>query len=294
MVKKAIVLCGGLATRLLPVTKAIPKEMMPILNRPAIDLVIEDLKDNGITDIVVVLGRNKEILENYFDRNIEIENRLKETNKTKELEEINKAFEGLNISFVRQIEPKGTAPAMLKAKSFIGNDDFVLVFPDELMFGTSQTKTLLEEFNKTGKSVLPIKQIDIKDCHKYGMVAVKPDGNGSLMVEKIVEKPKTVSESPSDLCSLGGGVFKGKIFEYLLTLKDRKGEVPYTDALEIMAKKGELYAAKIDGNRNDIGSPLGFVEANINKALMTPELSGQMREYILELAKKLKQEKHTR
>lgn len=286
MVKKAVILCGGLATRLLPATKVIPKEIMPILNRPALDLIVEDLKNCGITDILIILGRNKECLENYFERNVELENRLEETGKNELIKAINAPFENVNIYFKRQLYAKGTAYAMLGCENFVGGDDFILIFPDELLFGESQTKQLLEEFEKTKISTIPLQQIPIEDCSKYGMVACIGNGK-SRKLTKIVEKPATPAESPSDLCNLGGGVFTNKIFKYLKNCKPHGLELLYTDAIEEMMKKEGVNGLIITGERHDIGNPLGFVKANIAAALHDKKLEKDMKEYIKELAKNL-------
>ena len=287
MIKKAIVLCGGLATRLLPITKVIPKEIMPILNRPALDLILKDLKNNGITDVLVILGRDKEVLENYFDKNIEIEQRLLSQNKTTLAKTLNDSFEGMNIFFKRQINPGGTAPAIMHGKSFVQNESFILIFPDELLFGKSQTAQLLESYKKTQKTTIPIKKIPIKECYRYGMVAVEKQKDGELKLTKIVEKPKTPELSPSDLCNLGGGIFTKDIFKYLEKCKDTNGEMLYTDAIEMMIENEGVNAKIIEGDREDIGNPLGFVKANITAALHSPEFKDEMEAFIAQLAQKI-------
>ncbi len=282
-----MILCGGLATRFLPITKTIPKEMLPILNRPALDYCIRELKENGITDILIVLGRGKECLENYYDRNIELEDRLIAGNKTKELELISEPYTGVNISFLRQISAKGTGYAVSRAKSFMGNDPFVLVFPDELTVGGDKTKQLIDTYNKTGGSIIPLCRIDIKDSYKYGMVSFEEE-NDCIKLTGIVEKPAP-ENSPSDMCNLGGGIFTSDIFKYLEDCKEQpNGEIYLTDAYEGLIKDGNLYGKIIEGNRLDFGSPLGFVKGNVIAGLNDPETSESIKEFILELAEELK------
>ena len=166
MITKAVLLCGGLATRLLPITKSIPKEMIPLLNRPAIDYCIDDLKNNGIKEVLIVLGRNKEVIETYFDRNIELENRLTADNKKEELSTITTQYKDISISFIRQIEAKGTGYATNLAKNFVGNDSFILLYPDDIIIGESLCKQLINAYYLTHQNIIPLKKILISECNK--------------------------------------------------------------------------------------------------------------------------------
>ena len=176
-VKKAVILCGGLATRMLPITKTVPKEMMPILNRPAIDYCIQDLKENGVTEILIILGRDKESLEKYYDRNVETEQRVSE--KPEFCSVINSMFEGVNVYFMRQKYARGTGFALLEARNFVGKEPFILIFPDELVLNQSYAGALIEGYKKTGCSIIPMKQIPIEESYKYGMVSYKKDELGN-------------------------------------------------------------------------------------------------------------------
>ena len=264
MITKAVLLCGGLATRLLPITKSIPKEMLPILNRPAIDYCIEDLKNNGITDILIVLGRNKETLETYFDRNIELENRLLAENKTEYLEKITQQFSNVNITFIRQLYTKGTGYATNLAREFVGDDSFILLYPDDLVIGDSICKQLISIHNSTKGNVIPLKRIDINECNKYGMVGITELTNNAYKVSDFVEKPD-ISTTPSDMCYTGGGLFNSEIFEHLNTcpIHEENGEIYLTDAFSPLISSGTLYGTVISGTRLDIGSPIGFLKSNI-------------------------------
>lgn len=272
MIKKAVILCGGLATRLLPITKTIPKEMIPILNKPAIEYCIEDLKANGVTDILIIIGRNKECLENYFDHNIETEQKI--LSKPDLKNGLNSAMEGVNVYFMRQKTPKGTGYAVLEAEHFVGNEPFLVIYPDELMLGQSFAKTLINEHKKTGTSILPVKRIPIKNSKKYGMVSVENNALGTKIL-KIVEKPLP-ENSPSNICYTGGGLFTPDVFDFLDESKTHNGEVYLTDAFEGLSQKNNLYGTFLTGARLDIGNPLGVVKANILAALKNPEMKDDL------------------
>ncbi|MBE5758183.1 MAG: UTP--glucose-1-phosphate uridylyltransferase [Clostridiales bacterium] len=262
MVKKGVILCGGLATRFLPITKSIAKEMLPILNRPAIDYCIQDLRDNGVTDILIIMGRGKESLENYYDRNIELEDRLLFAHKDKELEELSKIYSDVNISFIRQIYAKGTGYAVLKAKNFVGNEPFILIFPDELIWGESFARQMVENFDDLKASIIPVRKINIADSKKYGMVDFQEDDKG-MKVTNIIEKPEP-EDSPSDFCYTGGGVFTPEIFTHLENCKVHdNGEIYLTDAFYGLMRSDSLYGTSIVGERIDLGSPMGLIKGNI-------------------------------
>lgn len=279
MIKKAVILCGGLATRFLPITKSVPKEMMPIVNRPAIDYCIEDLRNNGITDILVILGRNKECLENYYDRNVELEERLESADKQAELQELNKIYDGVNISFIRQINARGTGYAVSLAKNFVGEDSFILMFPDELVLDNSITRQLIFAHERTKTSILPLKKIDVKECHKYGMVEFKKEKK-DLKILRIVEKP-AIQDCPSDICYTGGGIFTSDIFEHLEKCKmHSNGEIYLTDAFQYLIEHDLLYGVEIEGLRIDFGNPLGFIEGNILAGLRDEKIKEDLKQFL--------------
>jgi len=283
MIKKAVVLCGGLATRLLPITKSIPKEMMPVLNKPILHYILEDLVDNGIEDCIIVIGRGKECIENYVDRNVELELRLKENNKLQELDMVNEFLDKINITFVRQIDAKGTGYALKRCQHLLKNDNFLLVFGDELMFNDSTPKQLISAFNKTQKSTISLKKVPMSDVSKYGIVQVEETKEG-LKVHSIVEKPK-VEEALSDLAYLGACALTSDVFKYTHKIELKKGEYCLTDAFEMMAKDNLLYGTTINGDRHDIGNKLGFVKANIFAGLNDPEIKEEVKKYINSLLK---------
>ncbi len=276
---KGVILCGGLATRFLPITKSIPKEMLPILNRPAIDYIIKDFKNNGITDILIILGRNKECLENYYDRNIELEDRLIQSKKMSSIEELNEITEGLNITFVRQIYAKGTGYAVSLAQNFVGNDSFILAFPDEIIIGQSFSKQLIDEYNKYGANILPLKQIPLNESYKYGMIDYINTNEG-IKITNIVEKPEP-DQSPSDICYTGGGIFTKDIFDCLLNCSEHEnGEIYLTDAFFNLMRNDKLYGKVIVGERLDLGNPLGFVKGNVIAGLNDDKYSEDLLNFL--------------
>ena len=278
MIKKAVILCGGLATRMLPITKSVSKEMLPILNKPAIDYCVSDLKANGITDILIVLGRNKESLEEYFDRNVELEDKLINKDELTK-NSITNMYQGVNLYFIRQIFAQGTGYAVYKAKNFVNNEPFILMYPDELMIEQSFTKMLLDEYNKTKKCIIPIKKISLTESEKYGMLDYQKTNKG-IKINKIVEKPKP-EDSPSDVCYTGGGAFTPDIFDYLEKCKKHNNsEIYLTDAFEGLIQNNNLYGAELKGVRLDVGTPLGFVKANVLAGLNDDEIKDELLEFL--------------
>jgi len=283
MIKKAVVLCGGLATRLLPITKSIPKEMMPVLNKPILHYILEDLVDNGIEDCIIVIGRGKECIENYVDRNVELELRLKENNKLQELDMVNEFLDKINITFVRQIDAKGTGYALKRCQHLLKNDNFLLVFGDELMFNDSTPKQLISAFNKTQKSTISLKKVPMSDVSKYGIVQVEETKEG-LKVHSIVEKPK-VEEAPSNVAILGRYIITPEIFTELeQTTPGAGGEIQLTDALVRLAQKQCIYAYDFIGRRYDVGNKEGFLEATVEFALKREDLRDEFLAYLKSLS----------
>lgn len=276
---KGVILCGGLATRFLPITKSVPKEMLPILNRPAIDYIVRDFRSNGIKDILIILGRNKECLETYYDRNIELEDRLDESHKFELLDEQKDLYTGVNITFVRQIYAKGTGYAVSIAKNFVGNEPFILSYPDEILIGRSFAKQLIEEFNKTNCNILPLREVPIELSNRYGMVDYK-NNNGKMEITNIIEKPEP-SNSPSNISYTGGGIFKSDIFDAIDKCElHSNGEIYLTDAFNFLMARNEVCGKIIEGERIDFGNPLGFVEGNIVAALNEPKYRKDIIEFM--------------
>ena len=282
MVRKAIILCSGVSTRFLPISKSVCKEMLPILNRPVIDYTIQDLKNNGITDILIILDRNKEIIENYYDRNIELENTLEMKGKQKELEEICNMYKDVNITFMRQIYGKGSGFNISKARNFVGDETFVLLFPDELIWGDSCVRQMLEVYENTETSVIPLRKVDIKDSYKYEMVDVQENELG-LKISNFIENPDP-QDTPSDLSYIGGGVFTANVFNCLEnSLEHKRGEVDIVDSFYGLMRIDDLYGCVVSGERIDVGTSLRLIKGNIIAGLSDSRYREELLEFIKDI-----------
>ena len=289
-VSKAVILCGGLATRFLPISKSIPKEMLPLLDKPVLQIIVEDLVKAGIKDIFILLGRGKECIPNHFDRNIELEQRLIETNKTEMLKVLEHSNNLANIVYRRQDEPRGTGYGVELARSFVGDDPFVFMFGDEVMFcdGQNIVEQLLETFEKENKNVIAVKEVPMSEVYRYGIIEKGKQIEKGYDVKQIVEKPR-VDEAPSNISYIGPAVLMNNVFNALDEMPLIKGkEKVLTDAFDILAKEGKLCARLVEGERHDIGNKFGFVKANIYACLRDEEYKKDIQELILKLADEIK------
>jgi len=291
-IKKAVILCGGLATRFLPISKSVCKEMLPIINRPIIDLIVTELKEAGIEEVLIVVRRGKEILENYFDRNVEIEERLALTGKNDLLELAQRPQNILRVSFIRQLDASGTAQATYMAKEFAGGEPFLMMFGDELLFNkTSGTKQLLaayDECYEEGGSLLAVKTVAKSEVSSYGIInpcTLFKSESGLIKVFDMVEKPKP-EDAPSNLCYIGPAILTPEIFEEIEKLErptESWKEVVLTCAYRKLAQRGKLFAAKINGTRFDVGSHSGLIKANVYAALKDKNYKDDMIEFLSNL-----------
>lgn len=284
MIKKAVILCGGLGTRLLPYTKSIPKEMLPILDKPILQILLEELKSAGIQSVMIIIGRNKECISNHFDKNIELELALK--NNEILLKKLNDTETIMDITYKRCIEPKGTAYALNCAKDWVKNDSFVMLFGDELMKAdVSAVKQLLKAYRKCKNNTISVQKVDRKEVYKYGIIDPEDLGGGMYKILDFVEKPK-VNEAPSNISYLGAAVFKKEIFDEIKNVQpDKNGCYQIADALKSLIKQDKLYAVEIKGDRFDTGNKFGFVKANIAYGLSDPDINKDLKEYIVSLLK---------
>lgn len=281
MIKKAVILCGGMATRFMPYCKSVPKEMLPILNKPILHYLVEDLVEEGITDILIVIGRNKESIFNYFDKVPELEERLIKSNKKDLLNIVNKPQNLANITFIKQIEPKGTGYATLKAKNWVGSDNFYLCFGDELMFNNKEScvKQLLEKFNQCNKSIIAVQSCKFSEVEKYGIIKAGKIKNNLIEVLDIIEKPKP-ENAPSNICYIGPAVLKPEIFD-IIEKTDFSGlELNLTDSFKLLAKENKIFAMQINGERFDCGNVTGFLKANIFYGLKDKGISEDIINYL--------------
>jgi len=262
---KAVIPAAGLGTRMLPVTKTQPKEMLPILNKPAIHYVVEEAVNSGCEDILIITGRTKRAIEDYFDRSPELEEFLKKKGKEEELEEIRRISEMANIMYVRQKEPLGLGHAILIAEKFVGDEPFVILLGDDIIINdVPATKKLIEVYTQTTDPVIGVMNVPMQETRKYGII--KPSGISKppiYVVDDLIEKPEPM-EAPSNLAVVGRYLLTPEIFTYLKNIKKGKGgEYQLTDALKLFSFSRRLLAVKIEGTRLDIGSPESWLQANI-------------------------------
>ncbi|MDN6900972.1 UTP--glucose-1-phosphate uridylyltransferase GalU [Oenococcus sicerae] len=287
-VKKAIIPAAGLGTRFLPATKALAKEMLPIVDTPTIQLIVEEAIKSGIEDIVIVDGKSKRSIEDHFDSNTELEDNLSAKGKDKLLKLVQDTTD-LNIYFIRQSHPRGLGDAVLKAKSFIGDEPFVVMLGDDLATDeVPLTKQLIDRYNETEQSTLAVMQVPHEETSSYGVIdpakEIKP---GLFEVRNFVEKPRP-QDAPSDLAIIGRYLFTPTIFSMLENTMPGKGnEIQLTDAIEALNHQEHVYAHQFNGKRYDIGSKIGFLETNIEFGLKHPDTGEALRKYIKELAQTL-------
>ena len=287
-VRKAVIPVAGYGTRFLPFTKAVPKPMLPILNKPALQVISEEVVNSGITDILFIVGYKKEILESHFDAAPELEKMLKEKGKNDFLKEVVYPEHMANFTYVVQEVQNGTASAVQLAKDFVGGEPFAVLFGDDVMFNEKRPVIgqLADVYEKYGKTVLGCKRVSMDVISKYASVEFDKvlEDNVYNMV-KVTEKPKR-EEAKSDLAPLGRYVCSPKIFDIIENLKPgANGEYQFTDALDIIARSEGALAYVFDGTRYDMGDRFGYLKANIEYGLRDEELKGKLREYLKELVK---------
>jgi len=281
-VRKAVIPAAGLGTRFLPATKAQPKEMLPIVDKPALQYIIEEAVSSGIEEILIITGRNKKSIEDHFDRSIELELALKIRGKSDILREVRKISEMANIYYIRQKEPKGLGHAIYCAESFIGDEPFAVLLGDDIIDNDKNPclKQMLEIYNKYNTSILGVQKVSQEDVSKYGILKGKNIEENVYKVEDLIEKP-SADEAPSNIAILGRYIITPEILNILKETKPGKGgEIQLTDALKDLAKKEPVYAYEFEGKRYDVGDKQGFLQANIEFALKREELRDEFLEYL--------------
>ena len=282
-VTKAVIPAAGLGTRVLPATKAQPKEMLVIVDKPSLQYIVEELVESGIKDIIIVTGRNKNSIEDHFDHSYELEDTLKKNNKNTLLERVEDISSMANICYVRQNHPKGLGHAILKAKSFVGDEPFVIALGDDIVYNdVPVAKQLIDSYSKYGSSIVGCQEVKESDVSKYGIV--KPLlslDEKTVEMEDFIEKP-SIEEAPSKLACLGRYLLTPKIFDYLEKTEPGKGgEIQLTDAIVAMMKDGEkVLAYNFKGKRYDIGNKFGLLKANIEFGLRNEETRGELLKYL--------------
>ncbi|MDY0235276.1 MAG: UTP--glucose-1-phosphate uridylyltransferase GalU [Gudongella sp.] len=281
-VRKAIIPAAGLGTRFLPATKAQPKEMLPIVDKPTLQFIIEEAIESGIEEILIITGRNKSSIENHFDKSVELELELEKSGKIELLEEIRKISDMVNIHYIRQKEPKGLGHAIHCAKSFIGNEPFAVLLGDDIVYNPEKPclKQMIEIYDEYKTTILGVQEVDENDVSKYGIVDGKSIEDRVYKVKDLVEKPSK-EEAPSNIAILGRYIINPAIFEILENVKPGKnGEIQLTDGLKELAKIEAMYAYVFKGKRYDVGYKLGFLEATVEYALRREEIREEFLKFL--------------
>ena len=295
-IRKAVIPAAGLGTRVLPATKAQPKEMLVIVDKPALQYLVEELVEAGIEEILIITGRNKVSIENHFDYSYELEKTLEEKGKKDLLKVVNNISEMSNIYYVRQKKPLGLGHAISCAEAFVGDEPFVVLLGDDIIYTAKDkgqnavTKQLVEKYNELqGGTILGVQEVPHENVSKYGIIKpLKQIDEKTVAVEDFIEKP-SVDEAPSNLAALGRYVLEPEIFSYLKRTKPGKGgEIQLTDAILAMKNDGEkLYAYNFDGLRYDTGDKFGMFVANVEFGLRHEELKDKVKDYLKDLVEKL-------
>ena len=284
-IRKAIIPAAGFGTRFLPATKAMPKEMLPIVDKPIIQYVVEEAVASGIEDIVIVTGWHKRSIEDHFDYPFELEKRLLEAGKEEQAEEVRKIAEMANFIYVRQKGPYGNGTPILNARNVIGNEPFAILWADEFIYSKPpRLKQMTEVWGKYGAPNISAVRVPKEDVSKYGIADVSDVGPGLFKINKIVEKPKT-KDAPSNLATHGAYIMPPRLFEILAETKVGKdGELWLADAISTLAKEQDIYAVEIqNGKYYDTGNKLEYLKAVVEFGLMHEELKDDFREYLKNL-----------
>jgi UTP--glucose-1-phosphate uridylyltransferase len=283
-VRKGVFPAAGLGTRFLPATKAQPKEMLPLVDKPMIQYVVEEAVASGLSEIILVTGRNKRAIEDHFDAAFELEYYLNDRGKVEELAQIKTISELASVSYVRQKEPLGLGHAILCARALVGEEPFAVFLGDDII--TSRTpcmRQLLDVFERYGGPVIAVERVARERLHQYGIIAARPVGGNVYEITDLVEKPRA-QDAPSDLAIIGRYVLTPDIFEILAeTAADGRGEIQLTDALRTLRRRRSMYAVAFEGKRYDTGDKLGFLKATVEFALARPDLADEFRAYLKSL-----------
>jgi len=280
---KAVIPAAGFGTRFLPLTKAQPKEMLPVVNKPTIQWVVEEAVDAGITDIAIITGKNKQSIENHFRPIQALEELLEKTGKFRELEEVRKVNNLANLEFIVQEDPKGLGHAIFCAKEFVGDEPFAVLLGDTICVGNPNcTKRLVGIFEKLKSSVFSVEEIELEETRRYGIVSGKTIKEGLILVDKLVEKPGP-DLAPSLLGMQGRYVFTPELFDYLNEIRlGKEGEMQLTDAMQLFADKSKIYSWTFDGKRYDIGTMNDWFQSHIELSLQS-EYSDVINEVVSKL-----------
>lgn len=290
-VRKAVIPAAGLGIRFLPATKAMPKEMLPIVDKPTIQYIIEEAIASGIEEILIITGKNKRAIEDHFDRSKELEMELESKDNKELLEIVRNVSEMVDIHYIRQKDPRGLGHAIYCAKIFVGNEPFAVLLGDDVVHNEEKPclKQMIEAYDEYKTSILGVQEVALQDVSKYGIVDGKQVGDRVYTVKDLVEKP-AVEYAPSNVAILGRYIINPAIFEILEhTQPGKGGEIQLTDALKELAQQEAMYAYKFEGRRYDLGDKQGFLEATVEFALRRPDLRDGFLKYLIEVIEKEKE-----
>lgn len=280
-VRKAVILVAGFGTRFLPATKAMPKEMLPIIDKPGVQFSVEEIVAAGIEDIILITGASKRSIEDHFDANPELENRLRKQQKTELLREITRIQRLARFIYVRQPEPLGNGHATLMAERAVGNEPFILLYPDDLLVGNENAvKKMIDVYAEYQAPVMGLYKVPRRDVTKYGIAKTKRIHGAVHEVFDFIEKP-TLKQAPSNLASIKGYVLPPEIFSYLKQVRrGHGGEIWLIDAIKLYNRKHAVFGCVLNGNLYDLGSKLGWLKANVEFGLRHPQFGREFRSYL--------------
>jgi len=279
-IKKAVFPAAGFGTRFLPATKAIPKEMLPLVDKPLIQYAVEEAKSSGLSEIIIVTGMGKTAIEDHFDTSFELEQLLRERDKTELLKMIENVSGMVHFAYTRQKKPLGLGHAISITRNLINNEPFAVFLSDDIIdSATPAMKQMVDVFKRYGTSILAVQKVPKSQAHMYGVIKGKKVAPGVYKVLDLVEKPK--SNPPSDLAIIGRYILTPGIFNALEETKPGKGgEIQLTDALRILIRTQDIFAFEFEGTRYDAGDKLGFLKANVSLALKRPDLKADLRKFL--------------
>jgi UTP--glucose-1-phosphate uridylyltransferase len=287
-VRKAVIPAAGLGTRFLPATKSTPKEMLPVVDRPAMQYVVEEAVQAGLTDILIITGRNKRAVEDHFDRNFELEHYLEGSGKHDLLKEVQFASDLADIHYARQRDPLGLGHAVSVARHHVGDEPFAVLLPDDIMVDDAALlRSMLDAFTRFGRAVVALQEVAPEEISFYGCAEPSTThADGLVELGRIVEKPKR-DEAPSNLAVIGRYVFPAEIFDALANIEPgRGGELQLTDAIALLLETQAVYGRVCSSGRYDVGQKLDFLRANVELALDRPDMADEFAEYLRELVQR--------
>ena len=287
-IKKAILPAGGLGTRFLPATKASPKEMLPIVDKPMIQYAIEEARACGIEEFIIITGKYKRAIEDHFDSAFELEESLKRSGKKKLLEEISR-LNHLNFAYIRQKAALGLGHAIHCAKPFVKDEPFAVLLSDDIIdTDTLLLQYMIDLYKEFNSPILALEQVPMSDINKYGVIDGKKEKDSVYRIKSLVEKPKA-TDAPSDMAIIGRYILTPDIFEILEGIGPGKNaEIQLTDALQVLLKKRPIYGYVFKGKRYDAGDKIGYLKATVDLALKNPQVSEQLKKYLIEVVEGLK------